>query len=169
MSISTFLYKLLVSLLDRRARSQRGFTLTELLVVMIIIGILTALAFLGANSYATKARITKNSTYISEINRAQTDYWLESGNFATTLTDLATTAPAETNEYDFSVNATNTGTNQQALNIATPKPDQPSLPGIAGRVFIRPTGIPVAVYCVGNAPGEIPDMAAVENETQCPE
>jgi len=71
-----------------------GFSLMEMLVVMLIIGLMTsavAYNFLGAGERA-RGRATK--TAISQIEQALQDYQFTVGSFPTTATGLAPLVPS---------------------------------------------------------------------------
>lgn len=59
-----------------------GFTLIEVLVVAIIIGILSAIALPSFLNQANKARQSEGKMLVSSHNRAQSAYRLENGQFA---------------------------------------------------------------------------------------
>ncbi|WP_373543306.1 type IV pilin-like G/H family protein [Chamaesiphon sp.] len=73
-----------------RKQSEKGFTLVELLVVIIIIGILAAIALPNFLSQGAKAKQTEAKQNIGLVNRVQTAYRSENSAFATTFDVLAT-------------------------------------------------------------------------------
>jgi type IV pilus assembly protein PilA len=73
-----------------RKQSEKGFTLVELLVVIIIIGILAAIALPNFLSQGAKAKQTEAKQNIGLVNRIQTAYRSENSSFATTFDTLAT-------------------------------------------------------------------------------
>ena len=76
--------------LNNRKRSEKGFTLVELLVVIIIIGILAAIALPNFLSQGAKAKQTEAKQNVGLVNRVQTVYRSENSAFATSFDVLAT-------------------------------------------------------------------------------
>jgi type IV pilus assembly protein PilA len=71
-------------------KSEKGFTLVELLVVIIIIGILAAIALPNFLSQGAKAKQTEAKQNVGLVNRVQTAYRSENAGFATSFDILAT-------------------------------------------------------------------------------
>ncbi len=98
-----------------RKECGQGFTLVELLVVIIIIGILAAIAIPNFLTQSAKAKQTEAKQNVSLINRYQTAYRAENPTFANTFDILATGvlsggSQASTSEYTYNIIAASDST-----------------------------------------------------------
>jgi len=80
-----------------------GFTLIEVLITIIIIGILSSLALPAYLSQAAKAKQTEAKGYVSTVNRAQQAYRIEKSTFAGEWSDLEIGIPAQTQDYTYTL------------------------------------------------------------------
>lgn len=92
---------------------KKGFTLLELVIVIIIIGILATLGFTQFAKVVEKGRTTEARTILGTIRSAQEAYKLEYGVYAVALADLPVGAPAdcssqETHYFSYSVDTAGT-------------------------------------------------------------
>ena len=65
-----------------RAKRQAGFTLIELMIVVGIIGILSALAIPAFNNYVMRSRTLEATNFLGEIHLRQEGYRAEFGRYA---------------------------------------------------------------------------------------
>ena len=74
-------------------KSKAGFTLIEILVVVIIIGVLAAIALPQYQKAVWKSKNVQLKILVDTIRKAQTAYYLANGQYAGNLTDLGIDLP----------------------------------------------------------------------------
>ncbi len=86
-----------------------GFTLMELLIVVIIVGILASLALPQFGKMTRRARATEGSHLVGSTLTAEWVYYQENGVFTTTIGNLLVDLPAEGANEHFNVTVTAAG------------------------------------------------------------
>lgn len=81
--------------------SEDGFTLIELMVVILMASILFTIAMPSMLRFANRAKESEARTYLSETNKAQQMFYLENGRFSEDLASLAVTTPSSTSNYTY--------------------------------------------------------------------
>ena len=75
---------------------QRGFTLTELMITVVIVGILASVAVPAYRSYVDRAKRSEGKAFLSEMQARQERYFFDNNTYTTSPTDLGykTATPA---------------------------------------------------------------------------
>ena len=86
------------------ARRARGFSLIELMTVLVIIGVLSAIAYPAYQDYVRRANRSAAQSFMMTIAARQEQYLLTNRSYAATTGALNLTAPTETNgRYTFAI------------------------------------------------------------------
>jgi type IV pilus assembly protein PilA len=111
--------------------SSQGFTLVELLVVIVIIGILTAIALPSFLNQSAKAKQVEAKNNISAINKTQQLWRVENAAFTTDFGDLALGRLVGANDpaYAYTISLAN-----GATVVAKATTNQATLKGYASKV-----------------------------------
>ena len=101
-------------------RGRKGFTLVELLVVIIIVGILAAVSIPMMTANVERARRTEAYAALGSLRTAQRVYHSEFGRYTGTLSDLEMSASDIDGRYynGSAITFTNTGADLFTANIA---------------------------------------------------
>jgi len=74
-------------------KKRKGFTLIELMIVVAIIGVVSAIAFPSYNAYMIQSRRGDAMRSLARIADLQERYYLQNNTYATTLALLNVTSP----------------------------------------------------------------------------
>lgn len=124
-----------------------GFTIIELLVVIIIIGILSAIALPSFLNQANRARQTEATTYVSTALRGQQAFYLENSVFTPLLSELDAGANFDRADNFYTYTASVTADSALPGVVITATPKTPALSGAAGKVYINPQGNTLSIQC----------------------
>ncbi len=121
---------------------ERGFTIIEILVVVVVLGILSTMAIPSLFAFTNRARESEARSYVSTINKGQQAYYLKYGLFGN-LANLSVGIDPSTKSYTYTSVADNV--NGIADTIATPTA---TMRGFAGRVWIGGAGGGADMYAI---------------------
>jgi len=77
-----------------RSRAQRGFTLVELLLVLVILALIAGLVLPGIIGKAESAKVRAASSQISRISMSVETFYLDTGSTPDSLEELVNEPPA---------------------------------------------------------------------------
>src|SRR4051794_18602897 len=88
-------------------RSNKGFTLIEVMIVVTIVGILAAIAYPSYIAAIRKSNRPSAESYLMEIASRQQTYLINNRSYASTLSALSLTTPADVaNVYTIAIAVT---------------------------------------------------------------
>jgi len=84
--------------MTRRADRARGFSLVELMVVVVIIGILAAISVVGYRKYIARARLSEATAMLAEFASKEQLYFLDNGQYMEAHNSATALYPSESEE-----------------------------------------------------------------------
>ncbi|HEY9881244.1 MAG TPA: type IV pilin-like G/H family protein [Leptolyngbyaceae cyanobacterium] len=155
--MNTFQYpsfQLLKLFLQRSKSSNSGFTLFELLVAMLIVGILAAIALPSFANQIARSRETKAKVQLSSITRAQQAYRLENPTFAESPERLGLLS--SDGDYNYIITEASPG-----QTIVKAEPQDNLLKGFLAKTAYVSSGSVESAVCEGT-PGSIPATCSLD-------
>ena len=88
-------------------RGAQGFSLLELMIVVVIVGVLASVAYPSYQDYVRRGNRSAAQTFMMTIAQRQEQYLVSNRSYASTTTALNLTQPTETSgKYTFAITAT---------------------------------------------------------------
>jgi len=102
-------------------KSENGFTLIELMIVVAVVGILAVIAYPSYNQYVTRSNRSVAASFMLSVANKQEQYMLDARQYASALSTLNLAPPAEVSKnYAITVVANNAATPPSYTITATP-------------------------------------------------
>ncbi len=125
---------------------ERGFTLTEVMIVVAIVGILSAIVIPSYNGYVQKAARTEAIAALLDGANKQEQYFVDNRKYASALSKISVNALTDNGSYKISL----TSTNSAFTLTATPESNIAKKDKDCSLFTLTETGI----KGVGSGPGE---------------
>lgn len=101
-------------------KTRAGFTLVELMIVVTIIGILTAIVYPSYQEHLRKGRRASAQTHLMDVAQRQQQYLLDARAYAVDLASLSVTTPPDVSSFYTITVAAAAGTPPTFTITATP-------------------------------------------------
>lgn len=101
-------------------KSEQGFTVAQLLLIIFILGILAAIALPAFLSKSSKCCASEAKQYVGSMNRGQQAYYLENGVFASTVENLGLGVVTQTTNYTYSLRRASDAAYQYGISRKDP-------------------------------------------------
>jgi prepilin-type N-terminal cleavage/methylation domain-containing protein len=124
-----------------RAKRQRrggaqGTTLIELMIVVVILGVLAAIATIGYKRYVARARLSEADAMLAELAAKQQLYFMDMGAYVPARADNNLTQPSPDEAAGAFIPTNPTAANFESAR--TPQPVPNPLPASWSRIGLRP-------------------------------
>lgn len=83
----------------QRSHGQRGFTLIEIMIVVLIVAILAAVALPAYQDSVRKGRRASAQGFLMEVAQREQQYFIDSRTFTADLADMGITVPDDVADY----------------------------------------------------------------------
>lgn len=122
-------------------RRSHGFTLVELMIVIVIVGILTAVAYPSYTNHVVRGKRTAAASFIMTVANRQEQAMLNSRAYQTTLAALNMSAPKEVSDnYSISISVNGAATPPTYTITAAPTGAQATKDTKCGSLTYTNTG-----------------------------
>ena len=138
--------------INSKLQSERGFTIVELLIVIVVIGILAAITIVAYNGVTARANTTSAQSAASTALKKAEAYNAETNAYPTLPSQL--TGAASTLSYNLTGVTFATGTGGTSPNFTTPPAVAPANPSVLIFYSCGGTGMRVAYWDYGT-PGYV--------------
>lgn len=101
-------------------KTVKGFSLIELMIALVVVGILVAIAYPSYESAMVKTRRASAQAHLMDIAQRQQLFLMDSRSYTSNLTDLKVTTPSDVSRYYTITVPVGTGTLPTFTATATP-------------------------------------------------
>ncbi len=105
----------------RQRYSQRGFTLIEVMIVMLIVAILAAVAVPAYQDSVRKGRRASAQGVLMDVAQREQQYYIDARAFTADLADLGVSVPDDVSDYYTITIELEAGPPPDFVVVATPK------------------------------------------------
>jgi len=102
------------------ARRLAGFTLIEVMIVVVIIGILASIAYPSYDEYVKRGNRTEGQVFLSDAAARQERYYSQNNSYTADPANLGVRATSETGKYTLTIEQAEKNTDGGYSLIATP-------------------------------------------------
>lgn len=110
-------------------KMQKGFSLIELMIAVVIVGILAAVAFPSYQNYVVKSNRAAAQAFMVDVANREKQYLLDARSYAPDLATLGMTAPADVSKHYTSITIAVSATPPAFTITATPTSSQQTADG----------------------------------------
>lgn len=90
------------------AKNQDGFTLVELMIAFVVIGILTAVALPNYNAWVKKSRRADATVALSKTQQLQEKYRVSNATYSSSMSSIGASSTSDSGYYTISISSANT-------------------------------------------------------------